>query len=324
MTPLLEVEGLDVWLPLPGGARPLVRGVSFSVAGDEVLGLIGESGSGKTMTATAILRLLPDGIRSSARQLRLEGRDLATLPAREFDRLRGTGLAMIFQDPSGAFNPAKTVGWHFRHVLDRAGDGQAPHEGGWRATAAALLQEAGIGRAEAVLAQYPHQLSGGMLQRALIALVLALRPPLIVADEPTTNLDAVVGRQIIALFRALKRRRRTSFIYITHDIEIARLFCDRIAVLYAGQVVEQGATATILRHPRHPYTSALITAATELAERPRRLREIPGEPAGGTAVDACSFAPRCPLVRPACLQGDPGLRPQADGSAVRCVLHDAA
>ena len=321
MRPVLDVEGLDVWLPVPGGSRPLVRGVSFSVAGDEVLGLIGESGSGKTMTATAILRLLPDGIRSSARTLRLAGQDLASLPAAEFDRLRGTGVAMIFQDPSGAFNPAKTIGWHFRHVLRRAGkDGPAR----WREAAAGLLQEAGVGRAEAVLAQYPHQLSGGMLQRALIALVLALHPPLIVADEPTTNLDAIVGRQIIALFRELKQRLHTSFIYITHDIGIARAFCDRIAVLYAGQVVEQGPTGTVLHHPRHPYTRALITAATELAERPRRLREIAGEPGGAGPPDACSFAPRCPLAHAACLQGDPGLRPQPDGSDVRCVLHDAA
>ena len=320
MTPILEVDGLDVWLPVPGGRRPLVRGVSFTVAPDEVLGLIGESGSGKTMTATAILRLLPAGIQAEARHLRFAGQDLAALDGARFDRLRGTSLAMIFQDPSGAFNPAKTVGWHFRHVLRRA----RRAGGGWRGTAAGLLNAAGVGRAEAVLAQYPHQLSGGMLQRALIALVLALRPALIVADEPTTNLDAIVGRQIIALFRELKERLHASFIYITHDIEIARLFCDRIAVLYAGQVVEQGPTATILQQPRHPYTGALIAAATELAGRPRRLREISGEPVGAGSADACAFAPRCRLAHAACLAGDPGLRSQADGSDVRCVLHDAA
>ncbi len=321
MSPVLEVDGLHVWLPLPGGRRPLVRDISFTVAPDEVLGLIGESGSGKTMTATAILRLLPAGIQADARHLRLAGQELTALDRPGFDRLRGTAMAMIFQDPSGAFNPAKTVGWHFRHVLRQV---HTDGEGHWRAAAARLLNDAGVGRADAVLAQYPHQLSGGMLQRALIALVLALRPTLIVADEPTTNLDAIVGRQIIALFRELKTRLGASFIYITHDIEIARLFCDRIAVLYAGQVVEQGRTAAILRHPRHPYTNALITAATELAERPRRLREIAGEPVGAGPADACAFAPRCPAVHAACLAADPGLRRQADGSDVRCVLHDAA
>ncbi len=321
MRPVLEVAGLDVWLPVSGGRRPLVRDICLSVADDEVLGLIGESGSGKTMTATAILRLLPGGIQSSARTLRLAGQDIGSLDAAAFDRLRGTGLAMIFQDPSGAFNPAKTIGWHFRHVLRRA---PADDTGGWRATATRLLADSGVDRADAVLAQYPHQLSGGMLQRALISLVLALRPTLIVADEPTTNLDAIVARQIIALFRELKQRLRASFIYITHDIEVARVFCDRIAVLYAGQVVEQGPTATILRHPRHPYTSALIAAATELAERPRRLREIAGEPAGAAGPEACSFASRCPLVHAACLASDPGLRPQPGRAEVRCVLHHAA
>ena len=321
MNAILEVDGLDVWLPVPGGSRPLVRGVSFSVGRNEVLGLIGESGSGKTMTATAILRLLPDGIRSSARSLRLDGQDLGSLPAAQFDRLRGTGLAMIFQDPSGAFNPAKTIGWHFHHVLRRA-QGKAAAQ--WREAAAGLLREAGVGRADAVLGQYPHQLSGGMLQRALIALVLAMGPALIVADEPTTNLDAIVGRQIIALFGELKARRQTAFIYITHDIGIARIFCDRIAVLYAGQVVEHGPTGMVLRQPRHPYTRALIVAATELAERPRRLWELAGEPGGAWPADGCSFAPRCPLAHAACLERDPGLRAQPDGSAVRCVLHDAA
>ncbi len=321
MSPVLEVDGLQVWLPVPGGRRPLVRDISFTVAPNEVLGLIGESGSGKTMTATAILRLLPAGIQANARHLRFAGQELEALDRSQFDRLRGKAMAMIFQDPSGAFNPAKTVGWHFRHILRQVRTDREAH---WRAVAAGLLTDAGVGRAEAVLAQYPHQLSGGMLQRALIALVLALRPTLIVADEPTTNLDAIVGRQIIALFCELKTRLSASFIYITHDIKIARLFCDRIAVLYAGQVVEQGRTATILDHPRHPYTSALITAATELAERPRRLREIAGEPVGAGSADACAFAPRCPSVHAACLAADPGLRPQADGSDVRCVLHDAA
>ncbi len=322
MRPVLEVDGLDVWLPLPGGGRrPLVRGVSLHVGKDEVLGLIGESGSGKTMTATAILRLLPDGIRASTQTLRLAGQDLAPLDAAAFDRLRGTAMAMIFQDPAGAFNPAKTIGWHFYHVLRRLPGSKGI---GWRGAAAKLLEEAGVGRAHAVLAQYPHQLSGGMLQRALISLVLALRPTLIVADEPTTNLDAAVSRQIIALFRELRQRLHASFIYITHDIEIARVFCDRIAVLYAGQVVEQGWTKTVLSYPRHPYTRALIAASTELAERPRRLREIAGEPGGAGRPDACSFELRCPLVHAACLHGDPGLRPQPDSAAVRCVLHHVA
>ncbi len=318
MTPILEIEELQIWAGAPGGRRTLVHGLSLTVGPGEVLGLIGESGSGKTMTAAAVLRLLPEGVEAQAAALRFMGQDMAGLDAPGFDRLRGVSMAMIFQDPAGAFNPAKTIGWHFDHTLRRAGN-----EGG-RAMAAALLREAGVARAEPVLAQYAHQLSGGMLQRALIALVLALKPALIVADEPTTNLDAIVGRQVIALFREVQQRLRASFLYITHDLASARTFCDRIAVMYAGQVVEQGAAASMLERPRHPYSQGLLAAATELAQRPRRLQEIAGEPGAARPRNGCSFAPRCHLVHAACLERDPGLRPQADGSSVRCVLHDAA
>lgn len=310
---VLAVEGLEV----RAGDRTLVRGVSFTLAAGEVLGLIGESGSGKTMTASALLRLLPDGITARATSMRFIDHDLTTLDANAFDRLRGPALAMIFQDPVGAFNPAKTIGWHFRHVLRRAATAD------WRPTAQALLHETGVTRPE-VLAQHPHQLSGGMLQRALIALVLAQQPTLIVADEPTTNLDALVGRQIIALFRDIRARRQASFLYITHDLEVARQFCDRVAVMYAGQIIEQGVMADILDHPRHPYTQGLVAAATELATAPRRLREMAGDPTGHGAGPGCAFAPRCPQAQPRCSDADPGMRSQADGTAVRCVLYDAA
>lgn len=310
---VLVVDGLDV---LAAG-RALVRGASFTLAAGEVLGLIGESGSGKTMTASALLRLLPDGITAQASTLKFMGHDLVTLKPQAFDRLRGPGMAMIFQDPVGAFNPAKTIGWHFQHVLRRAAVLN------WRPAARALLLETGVTRPE-VLVQHPHQLSGGMLQRALIALVLAQQPTLIVADEPTTNLDALVGRQIIALFREIRARRQVSFLYITHDLEVARQFCTRVAVMYAGQIIEQGGITDILDHPRHPYTVGLVAAATELATTPHRLREMPGAPAGHDAGPGCAFASRCPQVQPRCRDADPGMRPQPDGSDVRCVLYDAA
>ena len=308
----LSVEGLDVWT---ASGRPLVRGVSLTLGAGEVLGLIGESGSGKTMTASAILRLLPEGIAARANRLTMLQHDLTTLDGPGFDRLRGGVMAMIFQDPVGAFNPAKTIGWHFRHVLGRVGAAK------WQSAATTLLRETGVTRA-GVLAQYPHQLSGGMLQRALIALVLAQRPALIVADEPTTNLDALVGQQIITLFRTLQQRLQASFLYITHDIEIARRFCARVAVMYAGQIVEQGAIGAVLDHPRHPYTQGLIAAATALAAAPHRLPEMAGEPSL-LPGPGCAFAPRCPSAQPRCVEADPGLRAQADGSDVRCVLFDA-
>lgn len=325
-TALLHVEGLQASVgPIPTGL-PIVRDVSFEVAGGEVLGIIGESGSGKTMTMMAVLRLLPEPIQARAHRLEFAGIDLQALGPREFGALRGTRLAMVFQDPTGAFNPAKTIGWHLRAAMRRAGT-QSPaladRARSWKSAAMQLLKDVGITRDASFLSQYPHQLSGGMLQRALIALVLALEPDLIVADEPTTNLDNIVERQIVELFREIKSRIRSAMIFITHDISIAKVLCDRIAVMYAGQIVEIGCTEDILEHPLHPYTRSLIAASTELDLHPHRLTEIAGEgPVLSGRLDRCSFEPRCPLAHPPCREADPGLRRQSGTAAVRCVLYD--
>lgn len=323
---LLRVEGLQASVGPPADGLPIVRNVSFEVAGGEVLGVIGESGSGKTMTMMAVLRLLPDNIRAQALRLEFAGIDLQALGPREFGSLRGTRLAMVFQDPTGAFNPAKTIGWHLRMVMRRAGARSpelAERARRWKPAATQLLKEVGIHRDASFLGQYPHQLSGGMLQRALIALVLALEPDLIVADEPTTNLDNIVERQIVELFREIKSRIRSAMIFITHDISIAAALCDRIVVMYAGQIVEVGRTRDVLERPLHPYTRSLIAASTELDLHPRRLTEIAGEgPVLSGRSDRCSFEPRCPLAHPPCRDGDPGLRRRSDVTAVRCVLYE--
>ena len=323
---LLDVDGLQASVGPPAAGMPIIRDVSFQVAGGEVLGIIGESGSGKTMTMMAILRLLPQAIRMQARRLEFAGIDLQRLDRTEFGALRGIRLAMVFQDPAGAFNPAKTVGWHLRAVMRRAG-GRSPalaHRARrWKPAALQLLKEVGIDRDASFLGQYPHQLSGGMLQRALIALVLALEPDLIVADEPTTNLDNIVERQIVELFRDIKRRIRSAMIFITHDISIAQMLCDRIAVMYAGQIVEIGPTDEITERPLHPYTRSLVAASTELDRQPRRLTEIAGEgPLLSGPLDRCLFEPRCPLARPECRAADPGLRRRPRATSVRCVLYD--
>jgi len=307
----LEVRNLRV----TAGRLALVRGVDLDLAAGETLGLIGESGSGKTVTCLALLRLLPEGLDRETDVLIYKDRDLGNLPDREFRALRGRELAMVFQDPSGSFNPAKRIGWHLRMAIARAGQA-----GRWRERALALLAEVGIQQPEAVLRRYPHQLSGGMLQRALIAMIVALKPSLIVADEPTTNLDNIVEEQILALFRDLQRRLGAAFVFITHDIGVAAQIADRIAVMYAGQIVETGPAEAVLTAPRHPYTSGLIATATALASRAATLAEIPGQlPAPDALPPGCAFAPRCAQMRPGCELPQP-LRPIAPGRGIRCLL----
>ena len=309
-TSLLEVDDLHVSF----ARREVVHGVSFSLAAGEVLGLIGESGSGKTVTGMSLLRLLPGNARVSAARLSFDGTDLPTLPDAAFEKLRGRQLATIFQDPAGAFNPCKSIGWHIRHALRIAA---LPDDPG------ALLAQVGIDDPGRVLRSTPHQLSGGMLQRALIAMVVALRPRLIVADEPTTNLDNIIEKQILRLIAEHCHAIAPPVLFITHDLTIAGEICDRIAVMYAGEIMEIGPAADLLRHPLHPYTDGLRRTARSLDALDERLFEIPGEPAGDPRAvpDACRFAGRCPAVMPRCRTEHPAAYAQNDGHLVRCFLH---
>jgi len=309
--PLLEVRNLRV----QAGPLDVVRGVDLTLRPGETLGIIGESGSGKTVTCLALLRLLPEGLKAEADALVWRDRDLTSLPDRAFRPYRGREMAMVFQDPVGSFNPAKTIGWHLRTALARR-----DFTGPWRPRATELLAEVGIPRPEAVLERYPHQLSGGMLQRALIAMVVALEPGLIVADEPTTNLDNIVEQQILALFADLRRRLSAAFIFITHDIGIAAQISDRLAVMYAGDIVETGPAEEVLTAPRHPYTRGLIATANALAARAEQLAEIPGQlPAPGTRPSGCVFRPRCGWAREGC-EAPQALREIAPGRQMRCLL----
>jgi oligopeptide/dipeptide ABC transporter ATP-binding protein len=308
---VLEVRNLRVH----AGPIPVVRKIDLDLHAGETLGIIGESGSGKTVTCLALLRLLPEGLRAEADALIWRDRDLTNLPDREFRPWRGREMAMVFQDPVGSFNPAKTVGWHLRTALERRGA-----SGPWRPRAAALLADVGIPQPETVLDRYPHQFSGGMLQRALIAMVVALEPGLIVADEPTTNLDNIVEQQILGLFRDLRKRLSAAFIFITHDIGVAAQVSDRLAVMYAGEVVETGAAAEILAAPRHPYTRGLIATAEALARRADHLAEIPGHlPSPGNRPDGCVFRPRCGFARRGCEAPQP-LRQVSSTRQLRCLL----
>ena len=319
---LLEVENLSTRFQLGRSEVQAVRRVDLALRRREVLGIIGESGSGKSVTGLSILRLLPGHATVSSDKLHFNGRDLTALDDEAFRELRGTHLAMVFQDPVGAFNPAKTIGWHLDRIIARAatrGDRR-----GMKLTQDAhrWLTDVGIAQPERILPLFPHQLSGGMLQRTLIALSAALQPDLLIADEPTTNLDNIVERQIIGLFRRLKEKLGSAIIFITHDISLAAGLCDRISVMYAGEIVETGPADTLLRSPAHPYTAGLIETSRQLDERPTRLKEIPGElPSGAHRPAGCLFAPRCGFATDACRSASPPNVALAPDHSVRCIRH---
>lgn len=320
--PLIDIRNLQVRFRVGDGEVEAVRGVDLTIRRGEVVGIIGESGSGKTVTMTALLRLLPGNARVSADRLDFEGEPVLAPSAAEFRAWRGRRLAMIFQNPAGAFNPAKTIGWHLTRIgrrrveIGRASRFTPDERIGW-------LSEVGIPHPERVLRLYPHQLSGGMQQRVLIAMVVALEPDLVVADEPTTNLDNLVERQILQLFRNLRGRLGSAIAFITHDMAVAEALCDRIAVMYAGEVVEAGPAAAMFSEPLHPYTRGLVETARELDHRTERLREIPGElPMAAARPQGCLFAPRCPHVRERCRAAVPPMIEARQDRFVRCVLYD--
>lgn len=317
-TPLLEARDLRAAFAVGDRRVEAVRGVTFTIGEQEALGLIGESGSGKTVTGLSLLRLLPEHAQTSAQALRFRGTDLTRLDEEAFRRLRGVEMAMIFQDPVGSFNPAKTVGWHLRQAVARREGDEAK---GWREEASGLLSDVGIGQPDRVLGAFPHELSGGMLQRALIALVIAMRPALIVADEPTTNLDNLVERQILDLIRLHQRRLKASVLFVTHDLAIAGEVCDRIAVMYAGEIVEIGPADAVLNDPKHPYAAALLETSRSLERHDEYLYELSGEPGGRAPERGCAFAPRCPAVMQVCRERHPRMVDVGREREARCLLY---
>lgn len=314
---LLEVEDLHTSFGIKGRRTPAVRGVSFVIREGEALGLIGESGSGKTVTGLSLLRLLPEHAHMDATVLNYRGQDVMGMSDEAFRAVRGVDLAMIFQDPVGSFNPAKRIGWHLEQAILRRGDTQD-----WRSEAETILADVGIRAPERVLGSYPHQLSGGMLQRALIAMIIALRPSLIIADEPTTNLDNLVERQILELIRTHQRKLGASVLFITHDLAIAGEICDRIAVMYAGQIIEIGPTREVLERPKHPYAAGLLATSASLDRGDAELHELPGEPGGAIPVQGCAFAPRCAQAIAACAERSPPLVAVGPDHLARCLLHE--
>ncbi|MDG2336044.1 MAG: ABC transporter ATP-binding protein [Myxococcota bacterium] len=291
MTALLEVEGLTTQFPGARGALSIVDGNDLRVERGEVLALVGESGCGKSMTALSLMRLVPKPGRIVAGQVRLEGRDLLELSVTEMRRVRGRRIAMIFQEPMTSLNPVIPVG-------DQVIEAIRLHESISRSEAKKrcrdLFVEVGIPDPEERLDAYPHQLSGGLKQRVMIAMALSTRPDLLIADEPTTALDVTIQAQIIRLLRDIQRDRGMSILLITHDLGIVNELSDRVAVMYAGRIVETGSRSQIFREPAHPYTRGLLRSNPTLAQPGQRLPEIAGVvPSPEEWGAGCRFATRC-------------------------------
>jgi peptide/nickel transport system ATP-binding protein len=319
--PLLEVEHLRVEVPTRRGVLVAVDDVSFSIAPGEVLGVVGESGAGKSLTGAAIIGLLEPPLRIAGGQVRFAGRRIDDLPYQAMRRIRGKQIGAIFQDPLTSLNPLYTIRQQLvetiRTHLDLGPAAAKQH-------ALALLREVGIAGAEQRIEHYPHQFSGGMRQRVVIALALAANPRLVIADEPTTALDVSIQAQIIALLKRLCRDHGTAVMLVTHDMGVVAETADRVAVMYAGRVVEIGPTRTIVAAPRHPYTLGLMQSIPRIGGARDRLRQIDGGmPRLDEIPPGCPFSPRCPRVFDRCRHERPDLLP-AGSSDAACWLYDDA
>jgi peptide/nickel transport system ATP-binding protein len=310
--PLLEVEDLSVTFGIKG-KRPFtaVDGISFAVAPGQTVGLVGESGCGKSVTSLAIMRLLPQRGNKVTGRVRLAGTDLLTISDSAMRDRRGAEMAMIFQDPLSSLNPVVPLGVQVAEVIER-------HKGAKREQArrqaATMLEKVGIPDPTRRLKDYPHQLSGGMRQRALIAMALACEPRLLIADEPTTALDVTIQAQILALLRELVTETGTALIMITHDLGVVAGLCDEVNVLYGGRIVERAQRHELFANPRHPYTNGLLASIPRLDGERERLSPVPGSVADNLPWDhACAFAPRCVNAIDTCLSVTPKLEPERSG-----------
>ncbi|MFN0008995.1 MAG: ABC transporter ATP-binding protein [Planctomycetota bacterium] len=305
MMVLLDVAGLTTRYPGPAGPFRPIEEASFRVRSGETLALVGESGCGKTAAALSILRLLPRGGRIESGEIRFQGRELRTLPEKEMRALRGAGIGMVFQDPLAALDPLWTIGSQVREAV--ALDRKLPREE-MRASVLELLRRVGLPDPERIAREYPHRLSGGMRQRAMIAIAIARGPSLLVADEPTSALDTTVAAGILDLFRRLQAESGMGILLVTHDLAVVAQNAHRAAVMYAGRIVERGAVADLLARPRHPYTVALLRSHTSRASSGERLVPIPGRvPTPSERLPGCRFRDRCPIAKPRCSELEPAL-----------------
>ncbi len=323
-TPLLQVKDLRTWFDIEGNRAWAVGGVSFDVLPGEFLGIVGESGSGKSVTALSLMRLIPDPPgRIESGEVLFEGRDLLKLPLEEVRKVRGKDIAMIFQEPMTSLNPVLTIG---RQVMESLRLHEDLDDAAARARAVEVLTQVGIPDAEKRLSAYPHQFSGGMRQRVMIAMALSCRPKLLIADEPTTALDVTIQAQILDLMQSLQEERQGgATILITHDLAVVAETCDRVIVMYGGRIQEVGSTRDLFRDPLHPYTRGLMGSIPGEDTKGRPLFAIPGNvPSILDFPPGCRFCSRCELVEERCRVEEPPLVEVAPGRQVRCHLVEPA
>jgi peptide/nickel transport system ATP-binding protein len=314
--PLLDVLGLTTTIQQRRGSVRPVDGVSFTVDRGEILGLVGESGCGKSMTALSLMRLLPAAATISAGSVRFDGQDLLAVSGREMRRLRGKDISMVFQEPMTALDPAFTIGYQLIETLN-AHESMSRTEA--RDRAIHMLDRVGITNAASRLDDYPYQFSGGMRQRVMLAMALLMEPKLLLADEPTTALDVTVQSQILDLIAELQDDMHLSVILITHNLGVVHEIADRVAVMYAGEIVEIAPTRRIFENPQHPYTQGLMLSMPDLAHRREELHVIRGRvPELNALPSACRFAPRCPNRIQKCDEKHPSLETIEEEHELRC------
>jgi len=318
--PLLQVKDLATHFVTARGTRVVraVNEVSFSLDAGQTLGIVGESGSGKTTLALSLVRLLPPAARIESGEVLFEGEDLLKKSDTAMRRIRGRRIAMILQDPMASLNPLFTIG-------DQVAEPIRVHEGVERASAWTkardLLKAVRISAPETRVKEYPHQMSGGMRQRIVGAIAISCEPALLIADEPTTSLDVTIQAQYLNLLRELQRTHHLAMIFITHNLGIVAKMCDRVAVMYAGRIVESGPVRRIFNAPAHPYTEALLSSIPRLSDPTQRLTAIDGQPPDlASPPSGCAFHPRCPKVVERCREDDPPGFSVADGHTARCWL----
>ena len=314
--PIVDISGLHVRFKGERNVHAL-NGVDIKLAQGEVLGLLGESGSGKSVTLKALLRMLPPKRTDISGGIKVEGKDVMSLDPIALENLRGGVVSMIFQEPMLALDPVYTIG-------DQIAEAVVKHENAsyadGRQRALDMLERVRIPSAKRRLDNYPHEMSGGMRQRAMIALALSCRPKVLLADEPTTALDATVQIQVLLLLRELQRELGMAVIFVTHDIGVAVEISDRISVMYAGRIVESGSLRQVVKEPAHPYTRGLLSSTMHGAHRGQRLEAIPGSPPRlDTVPDGCAFRPRCSRAAPECGHGEISLEQVGTGHAARCI-----
>ncbi|MGJ3265466.1 MAG: ABC transporter ATP-binding protein [Salinarimonas sp.] len=314
--PLVEVSDLRVEVRTPGSRLTILHGLDFSLEAGKVLCVLGESGSGKSMTMRALMRLVPASATISGR-VRIDGIDVLALRERELARIRGALVAMIFQEPATALDPTFTIGHQIAETV-RAHEGASWERA--RRRALDLLELVQVPSAARRLQAYPHELSGGLRQRAMIALALSCRPKVLIADEPTTALDATVQIQVLLLLRELQRELGMATLFVTHDVGVACEIADEVAVMYAGRIVEHGTTEEVLARPRHPYARGLLRSVVTSELVGSRLEPIPGSPPDLAALPpGCSFAPRCAHAEALCAAAMPPILPATPSHLVRCA-----